>query len=75
MNPLTAEQEIARARATTCAQCNEQFNKKYKKVKRHCHMIGQYLGPYCNTCNLKLKHEKSPHAEPQSYKKSSETSH
>ena len=31
MNPLTAEQKIAPARATTCAQCNEQFTKKKDK--------------------------------------------
>ena len=39
-NPLTAEQQIAHARATTCAQCKEQFTKKNKKTKHYCHLIG-----------------------------------
>ena len=55
MNPLTPEQHIAHAGASTCAQCSEHFNKKNKKTKHHCHLSGQYIGSYCNTCNVKLK--------------------
>ena len=71
MNLLTAEQQIAHARATTCVQCNEQFTKKNKKTKHHCHLSGKYLGLYCNTCNLKVKYKRGPHAEPETDKKSS----
>ena len=34
--------------------------KKNKKTKHHCHLSGLYIGPYCNTCNLKLKYKKVP---------------
>ena len=71
MNPLTVKQQIAHVRATTCAQCNEQFTKKNKKTKQHCYLSGRYIGPYCNTCNLKLKYKPDPHAEPETDKKSS----
>ena len=31
INPLAAEQQIVHARATICAQCNEQFTKNKKR--------------------------------------------
>ena len=34
-------------------------------------MSGQYIDPYCNTCNLKLKYKRSFHVEPETDKKSS----
>ena len=35
MNPLIAEQQIAHARVTTCAQRNKQFTIKNKKTKKN----------------------------------------
>ena len=59
MKTLTAEQQLQDAAATTCKLCYGQFSKK-KKTKHHCHLSGLYIGPYCNTCNLKLKYKKVP---------------
>ena len=70
MIPLSAEQQVAHAKATICAQCGEQFTKKNRKTKYHCHLSSQYIGPYCHTCNLKLMYKRGPHAEPQTEKKS-----
>ena len=55
MKTLTAEQQLKHAAATTCELWHGQFTKKNKKTKHHCHLSGYYIGPYCNTCNLKLK--------------------
>ena len=50
-----------RTAATTCELCHGPFTKKNKKTKHHyCHLSGLYIGPYCNTCNLKLKYKKIP---------------
>ena len=45
--------------------------KRTKRQKHHCHLSGQYIDLYCNTCNLKLKYKRGPHAEPETDKKSS----
>ena len=55
MKTLTAEQQLKYAAATTCELCHDQFTKKNKKTKQYCHLSGLYIGPYYNTCNLKLK--------------------
>ena len=55
MKTLTAEQQLKHAAATTCELCHGQFTKKNKNEKHHCHLSGLYIGPYCNTCNLKLE--------------------
>ena len=36
---------------------------KTKKSKHHCHHSGYYIGPYCNTGNLKLKYIKVPNSD------------
>ena len=40
-------------------------------TKHHCHLSGQYLDLYCNTCSLNLKYKRGPHPEPETDKKSS----
>ena len=60
MKALTAEQQLQHAAATTCELCHGLFTKKNKKTKHHCYLSGLYIGPYCNTCNLKLKYKKVP---------------
>ena len=69
MKTLTAEQQLQNAAATTCELCHGQFIKKNKKTKHHCHLRGLYIGPYCNTCNLKLKYKKGPNSDPTKEKK------
>ena len=58
MTTLTAEQQLKHAAATTCELCHGSFTMKNKKMKHHCHLSGLYIGPYCNTCNLKVKYQK-----------------
>ena len=60
MKTLTAEQQLQHAVATTCEVCHWSFTMKNKKTKHHYHLSGYYIGPYCNTCNLKLKYKKIP---------------
>ena len=62
MKTLKAEQ-LKHAAAATCELCHGQFTKKNKKTKHHCHLSGYYIGPYCNTCNLKLKYKKDPNSD------------
>ena len=43
-----------------CHICKKGFstddsNKKYFKVKYHCHYTGKYVGPAPSICNLKYK--------------------
>ena len=57
------------AATTTCELCHGQFTKKNKKTKHYCDLWGLYIGPYCNTCNLKLKYKKGPNSDPTGEKK------
>ena len=61
---LTAEQQLKHAAAATCELCHGSFTKKNKKAKHHCHLSRLYIGPYCNTCNLKLKYKKGSNSDP-----------
>ena len=63
MKSLTAEHQLKHAAATTCELCQGQFTKKNKKTKHHYHLRGLYIGPYCNTCNLKLKYKKGSNSD------------
>ena len=64
MNTQNAEQQLKHAAATTGELCHGSFTKKNKKTKHHCHLSGLYIGPYRNTCNLKLKCNKGPNSDP-----------
>ena len=45
--------------AKTCAKCYSPFDRKtYKKVRHHDHISGEFLGAYCNECNLKYKYKR-----------------
>ena len=63
MKTLAAEQQLKHTAATTCELCHGQFTKK-KMTEHHYHLSGLYIGPYCNTCNLKLKYKKGPNSDP-----------
>ena len=64
MKTLTAEQQLPHAAATTCELCHGQFTKKNEEIKHHCHLSELFIGPYCKTCNLKLKYKKGPNSDP-----------
>ena len=69
MKTLKTEQQLQHAADTTCELSHGQFTMKNKKTNHHCHLSGLYIGPYCNTCNLKLKYKKGANADPTDEKK------
>ena len=69
MKTLMAEQQLKHAAATTSELCHGKFTKKKKKIKHQCHLSGIYIGPYCNTCNLKLKYKQGSNSDPTDEKK------
>ena len=59
MKLLTNEQQESYQNAKICRICKEKFedkcakDKKYRKVKDHCHYAGEYRGATHRICNLK----------------------
>ena len=59
MNLLTNEQHNSYQNSKICYICKKQFedkhatDKKYRKVRDHCHYTGEYIGAAHNICNLK----------------------
>ena len=56
---LASEQQKSYETAKNCYICKEKFedehakDKKYRKVRDHCHYAGEYRGPVHSICNLK----------------------
>ena len=58
MMPLTTEEKIYHNKQKICYICKKEFdisNKKYHKVRDHCHYSGKYRGAAYNICNLRYK--------------------
>ena len=58
MIALTTEQKIYHNKQKICYICKKEFdtsNKKYHKVRDHCHYTGKYRGAAHNICNLRYK--------------------
>ena len=60
MIPLTKEEKKMHNEQKVCYICKKRFstddnNKKYHKVKDHCHYTGKYRGAAHDICNLKYK--------------------
>ena len=59
MKLLTKEQQESYENAKICYICKEKFenkylkDKKYCKVRDHCHYTGEYRGTAHSICNLK----------------------
>jgi hypothetical protein len=56
MKQLTNEQEAQFCKADKCERCHQEFTIDNKKCKHHDHLTGEYVGAYCNSCNLKIKY-------------------
>jgi hypothetical protein len=56
LKPLTKEQEEKFNKADKCEYCKQEFNVDNKKCRHHDHTTGEYIGAYCNCCNLKFKY-------------------
>ena len=66
MIPLTKEEEKNHNKQKVFYICKEGFNtdnsdKKYHKVKDHCHYTGKYRGAAHDICNLRYKTPKEIH--------------
>jgi hypothetical protein len=55
MKPLTLQQELSHDNATSYMMCHKSFTPGNHKVRHHCHVTGEYIGPACINCNLQLK--------------------
>ena len=60
MIPLTKEEKEIHRRQKKCYICKRKFgtdnnNKKYHKVKGHCHYAGKYRDAAHDICNLRYK--------------------
>ena len=53
---FTEEDKEQFNKSKICWICDEPF--KGSKVRDHCHYTGRYLGPACNSCNLKYRKPK-----------------
>jgi hypothetical protein len=55
MKPMTLQQQISHDNATSCIICHKPFTTENHKVRHHCHVTDEYIGPAYNNCNLQLK--------------------
>ena len=60
MIPLTKKEEKTHNKQKFCYICRKEFNtddndKKYHKLKDHCHYTGKYRGAAHDICNLRYK--------------------
>ena len=60
MIPLTNEERMLHHKQKICYICLKKFStddddKKYHKVRDHCHYTGNYREAACNICNLRYK--------------------
>ena len=61
MIPLTNEEKKLHRKQKVCYICKKEFStndKKYQKVRDHCHYIGKYRGAAHDICNLRYKKPK-----------------
>ena len=64
ITPLTTKEKIYHNEPEICYICKKEFdknNKKYYKVRDHCHYTGKYRGAAHNICNLRYKVPKEIH--------------
>ena len=64
-NPLATEERKLHHKQEVCYICKKEFstgdaafNKKYYKVRGHCHYSGKYRRAAHDICNLRYKHQK-----------------
>ena len=61
MIPLTTEEKKIHRQQKVCYKCKKGFstdgddNKKYFKIRDHCHHTGKYRGAAHDICNLRYK--------------------
>ena len=57
MIPLTNKEKESYEKQKICYICKKEFSadKKYCKVRDHCHYTGKFIGAAHNNCNLRYK--------------------
>ena len=60
MIPLTNEEKESYEKQKVCYIFEKEFSidKKYRKVRDHCHNTGKFRGAAHNNCNLRYKYQK-----------------
>ena len=56
---LSYKEKMHHKNATKCYVCDCSFTDKNRKVRDHCHVLRNYRGAACNTCNLSMKMTKT----------------
>jgi hypothetical protein len=56
LKSLTPEQEMQFQKADRCERCKQEFTASNRKCRHHDHVTGDYIGAYCNSCNLKIRY-------------------
>ena len=56
---LSNEEKRHHEKATSCYVCKCSFTAENRKVREHCHVLGNYRGAACNMCNLGMKMTKT----------------
>ena len=46
-------------KATKCYVCDCSFTDKNRKVRYHCHVLGNYQGAACNTCKFRYENDQN----------------
>jgi hypothetical protein len=56
---MTDEDIVRHQNSNKCERCLNEFTNDNltKKVKHHDHITGQFIGSYCNSCNLKYRYK------------------
>lgn len=55
---MTTDETKYYHRMKTCDKCECCFDPENKKVRHHDHLNGQFIGAYCNACNLKYTYKR-----------------
>ena len=55
---MTDEEETKHKKSKTCCKCSCEYTSENKKVRHHDHITGDFIGSYCNKCNLEYQYKR-----------------
>jgi len=55
---MTDEDEIKHRKSKKCSKCSCEYTSENKKVRHHDHITGEFIGSYCNKCNLEYQYKR-----------------
>jgi len=59
MNPLNDNEKASYEASLSCEGCKQPYTNANYKIHHHCHVTGNYLGAFCNNCNLQFKYRRT----------------